>query len=197
MTKSTNILKGLFLLARGRSAGIAEFGNHVNAMTASLAPLIAFPLVGSMLLLVKGDVQTALTSFTAQLCVALAPAVITYEFARLWQRQATWLRTVTALNWSFWLAVPLLLLGGFAGAGLVTAGFSEGAAGMIMIAVLGSYIMWFHWFTVRNGLQIGGWQALGLVLVTNITIAVLALGPDVIDLAMRGQLQTIFSQGLS
>ncbi len=192
-----NILKGLFLLARGRGAGMAEFGNTVNAMTASLAPLIAFPLVGSLLLLVKGDVQEALTSFTAQLCVALAPVVITYEFARVWQCDANWLRTVTALNWSFWLAVPLLVLGTLVSALLVNAGLNESVAGVIMIAVLGGYIMWFHWFTVRCGLQIGGWRALLLVFVTNITIAMLALGPDMIDLAMRGQLDKIFSRGLS
>jgi hypothetical protein len=41
------IMRGLWLLARGRRAGIAEFGNSTDALAASLAPLIAFPLVGA------------------------------------------------------------------------------------------------------------------------------------------------------
>ena len=43
------ILRGLLLLARGGRAGMKEFDNSADALAASLAPLIAFPLVGAAL----------------------------------------------------------------------------------------------------------------------------------------------------
>ena len=37
------ILRGLLMLAKGDKAGLDEFGNSLEAFTASLAPLIASP----------------------------------------------------------------------------------------------------------------------------------------------------------
>ncbi|MDE8342700.1 MAG: hypothetical protein POG24_02645 [Acidocella sp.] len=194
MTSGTKVLRGLFLLARGRAAGMADFANTSNSLTASMAPLIAFPLVGALLLLMKGDVTDALISFTAQLCVALAPSLITYEFARGWGREDVWLRTASALNWSFWIVLPLLMLAAMLGAMLVTLGVQNNIAEAIMITVMGAYIMWLHWFIVRTGLSIGVWQAILLVVITNIVIGLLALGPDLIDMAMGGKM-TAFLPG--
>lgn len=173
---------------------MADFANTGNSLTASMAPLIAFPLVGALLLVMKGDVTDALVSFTAQLCVALAPALITYEFARAWGREAVWLRTASALNWSFWMVLPLLMLAAVLGAMLVSLGVHDNIAEAMMIAVTGCYIMWLHWFIVRTGLNTGVWQAILLVVVTNIVIGLLALGPDLIDMAMGGKM-TAFLPG--
>jgi hypothetical protein len=188
-----NVLKGMFLLARGRAAGLEEFGNTSNALAASAAPLIAFPLVGSVLLAVNGDPKVAILAFISRMCVVMALSLVTYEFAHRMQRDETWLRTVTALNWSFWILVPLLLIAGICGAVLVSAGLKEKLAEQIMIALMGAYLLWYHWFTVRNGLRLGIWAAVALVVITNLVVGLLALGPDLIDMAMSGQLRNFFS----
>ena len=54
------ILRGLFLMARGAKSGIKEFDNSMDAFTASLAPLIAFPLVGAGVSALGGQWQLAL-----------------------------------------------------------------------------------------------------------------------------------------
>lgn len=184
-----NVLRGMFLLARGRVAGLEEFGNSTNALAASVAPLIAFPLVGSVLLAVNGDPKIAVLAFISRMCVVMALGLVTYEFARIWHRDEQWLRTVTALNWSFWILIPVLLIAGMCGALLVSAGIAEKTAEDVMIGVMGAYLLWYHWFTVRNGLRIGLWAALGLVIVTNIIVGLLAMGPDLITMAMSGQLR--------
>jgi hypothetical protein len=192
-TGQGNVLKGMFLLARGRAAGLNEFGNSTNALAASVAPLIAFPLVGSVLLAVNGDPKVAILAFISRMCVVMALSLVTYEFAHRVQRDETWLRTATALNWSFWMVIPLLLIAGICGAVLVQAGVKEKLAEQIMIGVMGAYMLWYHWFTVRNGLRLGIWTAVGLVIITNVVIGLLALGPDVIDMAMSGQLQSFLT----
>jgi hypothetical protein len=186
---SGNVLRGMFLLARGRAAGLEEFGNSTNALAASVAPLIAFPLVGSVLLAVNGDPKIAVLAFISRMCVVMALGLVTYEFAHIWHRDEQWLRTVTALNWSFWILIPVLLIAGICGAVLVSAGIAEKTAEDVMIGVIGAYLLWYHWFTVRNGLRIGLWAALLLVIVTNIIVGLLAMGPDLISMAMAGQLR--------
>jgi len=190
-----NVLKGVFLLARGRAAGLEEFGNSTNALAAAAAPLVAFPLVGSVLLAVNGDPKVAILAFISRMCVVMAMALVTYEFAHRLHRDETWLRTATALYWSFWILVPLLLIAGVCGALLVSAGLKEILAEKIMIGVMGVYMLWYHWFTVRNGLRLGLWAAVGLVAITNVVVGLLALGPDLIDMAMNGQLRTFLTGG--
>ncbi|MDE8349195.1 MAG: hypothetical protein POG74_06860 [Acidocella sp.] len=194
MSAGSRVLHGLFLLVRGKTAGLADFANTNNALTASLAPLIAFPLVGAFLVAMRGDVNDALVSFIAQLCVALAPSLLIYEFARIWRAEADWMRTASALNWSFWVALPLLLAGALLASVLVTLGTSEIVAEAIVIGLVGGYLMWLHWFIVRKGLNIGVWQAILLVFVTNMVLGLLVVGPDLINLAMGGKI-TAFMTG--
>jgi hypothetical protein len=99
------------------------------------------------------------------------------------------------LYWSFWILVPLLLIAGVCGALLVSAGLNETLAEKIMIGVMGAYMLWYHWFTVRNGLRLGIWAAVALVVITNIVVGLLALGPDLIDMAMSGQLRSFLAGG--
>jgi hypothetical protein len=187
-----NVLKGVFLLARGRAAGLEEFGNSTNALAAAAAPLVAFPLVGSVLLAVNGDPKVAVLAFISRMCVVMALALVTYEFAHRLRHDETWLRTATAL---YWILVPLLLIAGVCGALLVSAGLNEMLAEKIMIGVMGAYMLWYHWFTVRNGLRLGIWAAVALVVITNIVVGLLALGPDLIDMAMSGQLRSFLAGG--
>jgi hypothetical protein len=171
------ILRGLLLLARGRADGIKEFANTQDAFYASLAPLIAFPLVGAGITAANGDAKLAAIAFLARLCAVLALPLITYEFARLSGHGAFWLRTVAALNWSFWLMVPLLMVAAIFGALLVSAGLpmphAEGAA----LALMGFYMLWLNWFTLRSGLQMGGAKAALLTLLNVTAIALCSAAP--------------------
>jgi len=180
-----NIVRGVLLLGRGRAAGIAEFANHPDALTASLAPLIAFPLVGSVMIGISGQPGLAGIAFLSRLCGVLALPVITQAYAKYFGREAGWLSTATALNWSFWILIPLLLAAAFIGALLVTAGIGEPRAEVIIILLLAAYMLWLHWFIIRIGLQLSGWLAAGLVFVSNAAIGVLTFGPDLVDLLLK------------
>lgn len=180
---AARVVRGLFLLACGRPAGIAMFGNTVEALTTSLSPLIAFPFVGAGILAIDGQPEAAALAFISRLCVVLAISVITFEFAKMTGREALWLRTATALNWSFWMMVPLLLLAGILGGVLVTANVPQVTAEKILIGLMGAYMLWYHWFTVRSGLKLGVWQAVALVLLTNGVIGLLVVVPMVLDLS--------------
>ena len=49
-----DIMLGIFRIARGRADGLAQFGGTRRGLPASLAPLVAFPLVGALLMLLGG-----------------------------------------------------------------------------------------------------------------------------------------------
>ncbi len=183
--RSRNAVRGVLLLARGKGAGIAHFGNSPDAFSASLAPLIAFPLVGTVLNILNGAPEAAIIGFLSRLCAVLAAAAITYEFARITHREPLWLRTATALNWSFWLIVPLLGLAGVTGAIMVSAGMALTTAEDILIGLIGAYLLWYHWFAVRAGLNLNILQAIALVILTNAAIALLTSAPTLLAYALR------------
>lgn len=163
------IMRGLLLLARGNAKGIEEFGTGEDAFAASLAPLIAFPLVGALLSLVAGDWKSALLGLLSRLCTVLALPVITYEFARLFGRRELWLRTATALNWCFWLVLPAILVAAFIGSILVQFGLKMDRVEMAVLGLIGLYLLWNRWFVFRNGLQLNVWRSL-LVLLASIAV---------------------------
>ena len=173
----SSILRGILLLARGRADGLRQFGDTPAAFLASLAPLIAFPLVGAVLMLGQGGGWSALTELLATICALLAPPVLAYEPARLWRREALWLRFATAFNWCQWaipvLASALLVL---VYPALAAAAGSE-AAGLVVIFVLAGYALWLHWFVARHALMISGPRAALLVVLVNLGTVALVLGP--------------------
>jgi hypothetical protein len=183
--RAGNVVRGVLLLARGKAAGIAQFGDSTDSFTASLAPLIAFPLVGTVLNIINGAPAAAIIGFLSRLCAVLAVAVITYEFARITGRLSLWLRTVTALNWSFWLFIPLLGFAGLTGAVMVSAGLPLTTAEGILVGLIATYLLWYHWFTVRAGLNLTIVQAIALVILTNAAIALLTSAPTLIAYATR------------
>ncbi len=172
-----SILVGIFLLARGRVNGLRHFGDTPQAFLASLAPLIAFPLVGGVLMLARGGGLIAVSDLLATLCALLAPPVLSYEAARLWHRQAQWLRFATALNWCQW-AIPAvaaaLLIFVYP---LVEGAISAQVAGILVIALLACYALWLHWFLARHALMISGVRAALLVAIVNIGTVLLVFGP--------------------
>ena len=73
--------------ARTKKAGLLLFGATREAFLASLAPLIAFPLVGGALMVLGGGGLEAFTDLLATLCALLAPPVLSFEVARFWGRR--------------------------------------------------------------------------------------------------------------
>jgi len=184
-----NIVLGMLLLARGKAAGLDQFGYTVPAFLASLAPLIAVPVVGYLLLAVQGGEPAraggelgALAELLGTICALLAPAVLSFELAQLWRRQALWLRYATALNWSQWvipLLASVLLLVGYP---VLAAALPDRLAlGLVGIAI-GGYALWLHWFIARHGLSLSPRRAVVLVVVVNVVTGVLVLGPRLLTL---------------
>ncbi len=175
------ILRGLGLLARGRAAGLSEFDNTPDGLLGSLAPLIAFPLVGAGWNAVQGQPEVAVVGFLARLCGVLVLPVIVSRFARALGREPFWLRTAAALSWSFWLILPLLLVAAMLGALLVHFGLDVNAAGYAGLAAIAAYLLWLHWFIARHGLRIGGWAAAALVVVNSAAVGGLTDGQALLD----------------
>jgi len=180
--RTGSIVLGIVRLARGRADGMQQFGATRDAFLASLAPLIAFPLVGGMLMLLGGGGLNAVSDLLATLCALVAPLVLSFEVARLWRRQQFWLRFATAFNWCQWVipivgSVLLLVFGVLAALGLPRATARIG----VLLGLL-SYALWLHWFLARHGLGLSGPRALLLVLAVNLTTAMLVVGPRVIAL---------------
>ena len=181
-----NALLGIVLVARGRREGLEQFGATRDAFLASLAPLVAFPLVGSGLLLAAGYRWQALEDFLATLCAVLAPSVLSQALARAWKREAAWLHYATAFNWCQW-AVPvvgmlILMILGL----LLDAGLSENAATLAFAASLAAYAFWLHWFVTRHGLGLGAWRSVLLVAAVNGGTGLLAFGPQLLQVALNG-----------
>lgn len=172
-----NILTGIVRVATGRRDGLARFGTTREAFLASLAPLLAFPLVGGVLMLVGGQARAGATQFLATLCAIIAPPVLSFELARLWGRLPHWLRFATALNWCQW-AIPVIavLLLGIA-APLLAAFMPERLAVAAIIGVIGLYALWLHWFIARHGLELSRVRAGVLIVLVNAGTALLVLGP--------------------
>lgn len=172
-----NIFRGMFKLAAGNASGIREFGNTPAAFSASIAPLLAFPLVGSTLFALEGHWLLALSIFLSRVCGILVQPAIVESTARRTGNRATWLVTSTALNWSVWLVFPLIFAGVLVSNGLVSAGMSETAAIVTSVCLIVAYGLWLQWFILRVGLRVSGWVALAALLVMNITTASLYIIP--------------------
>ncbi len=175
-----NALIGIALVARGRRDGLLQFSATKEAFLASLAPLVAFPLVGSALMLLAGARWDAVEDFLATLCAVLAPPVLSQALAWAWGREAAWLHYATAFNWCQWavpaMAALLLLILGL----MLNAGLSQAAAAFAFVLCLAAYALWLHWFVTRYGLGLGPWRAALLVILVNAGTALLALGPQFI-----------------
>jgi len=178
--RRASVLRGIVRIARARPDGLNEFTATRQGFLASLAPLIAFPLVSTVLLLLNGHGMAAIADLLATLSVLLAPPVLSWEFARLWHRQDRWLRFATAFNWCQWLlpllASLLLILAGV----LLNAGMSQRTATGLLVLCLGAYGLWLHWFLAHHGLALSRFRAGLLVVCVNLGTAVLVLVPSLL-----------------
>ena len=138
--------------------------------------------MGTAFLLLDGNGTPAIADLLATIAVLLAPPVLSFELARLWGRQARWLRFATAFNWCQWLlpmlaSVLLLVLGT-----LLRAGLPDNAVTGALVLGLGGYALWLHWFLARHGLALSRLRAALLVVVVNFGTALLVLVPRLLAL---------------
>jgi hypothetical protein len=172
-----SILVGILQIARGRPDGLACFGSSTQTFLSSLAPLIAFPLVGAALGAFTEGPRQALTDLAMTLCALLTPAVVSYELARIWKRSDAWLRFATAFNWCEWILPVLACLIMLPLSVAISLGLTEDVASPLLLGCLGIYGLWLHWFLARNALDLSRFRTVGLVLLVNLGTAVVVLGP--------------------
>jgi hypothetical protein len=175
--KPGNVVVGILRVARGRTDGVAQFGGTREAFLASLAPLIAFPLVGGVLMIVGGGGLEALTDLLATLCALLAPPVLSFQAARWWGRETEWLRFATAFNWCQWIIPILLSLLLLVFGSLAMAGLPPDLARNGVLICLVTYGLWLHCFLARHSLGLS-WPRAGLMVIgVNLATVLLVAGP--------------------
>jgi hypothetical protein len=181
-----SVVRGVVRLATGHSDGLTQFGDTPDAFLASLAPLVAFPLVGALLMLMGGGGLAALTDFLATLCALLAPPVLSREVAQVWGCAARWTRFAVAFNWCQW-AIPLVasLLVVLAGI-LLSLGVPNDVCLAVVVAGLAAYGLWLHWFLAHHGLGLSRIRAAALVVGVNFVTVCLVLGPRLLIMALSG-----------
>ena len=184
---AVRILRAMALCARFRPEGIALFGDTPPAFLASLAPLIAFPLVATLMSITSrgasGEVVSDIAVFLQAFDALLVLPVVSNAFARFWGREEAWLRYATAANWCHWLLEAAFMLAIFAAA--VLAGFglpgNELLGPFLLAAAV--YSLWLQFFLARRGLGLRRGRAWILVIVGNLIAAILIVGPTL----LRGQ----------
>jgi hypothetical protein len=173
--------RGFLLTVRGKPDGLRYFPNSVDSFLASLAPLVAFPLVGAIIAGLAGRGVEALSDFFAAIAAVLAPIVITYELARWWNREAAWLRFATAFNWCQWAlpagAAMLLVMAAI----LTGLGMPAEVAAPAVVAAIAGYGLWLYWFLLRHGLRISAGRAILGVIVLNVVTASIIIGPHLLS----------------
>lgn len=156
-----SIWRGIVQLARFNGDGLREFGDTPQAFVNSLAPLLAFPLVGTAITLLGGGAHGALANILASFIALLAPPVLSHLLASLWRREALWMRYAVAFNWceaAVFLTVVLLLV-------LFAGRFAIDSA----IWTVPAYIYWavLHGFVAKRALRISLLRAVVLVVFVN------------------------------
>jgi hypothetical protein len=135
--------------------------------------------------LIEGASASAIGEIPGTLCVLLAPAVLSYEFARFWGREAFWNRYIVAFNWCQWLlpVIALVLLVCLSLAQL--AGVDPETGLPVLVVSLAGYALWLNWFLARHGLALSGWRAAGLVAAVNAGTMAIVFGPTLIAAYFR------------
>lgn len=181
------ILRGILALARLRPEGFDAFGASTQALLNSLAPLLAFPLVGGVIELLSGQVAMALSDVLAAVVALVTPLVVTEFLAERWGRGGLWLRFAVASNWCQWV-LPALLVAIVMGIWLLSGFGMPVGRGLVVAAVLGlvAYGLVLHWFLARVGLELSRGRALVLVLSADLLTGLLVLGPRLLGGSVPG-----------
>ena len=125
----------------------------------------------------EGNGLSAIDDIPGTLCVLLAPAVLSYELARIWGREAFWNRYIVAFTWCQWL-LPVIALVALALVTLAQASGVDGQGAMrVLVVCLAGYAAWLNWFLARHGLALSVWKAIGLVAGVNLGTIAIVFGP--------------------
>jgi hypothetical protein len=174
------VLLGVARLACFRPDGLARFAATPASFLNSLAPLVAFPLVGAALLLVGGEGEGAVADLFATLIAVLTPPVLSERLAVLWRRESAWLRYAVAFNWCQW-AIPFAAMAMLFVLGMLMAlGLPDGAAAAAAAFGLVGYALGLHWFLARTGLGLSRLQATAFILLVNLGTGLLVMGPRLV-----------------
>jgi hypothetical protein len=159
--RGPSVWRGIVRLARFDGDGLREFGDTPQAFVNSLAPLLAFPLVGAAMTLLGGGPHGAFANILVSIIALLAPPVLSHLLASLWRREALWVRYAVAFNWCeavlFLTVVVVLVL------------FAGRSAAESVVWTLPAYIYWavLHGFLARRALRISVVRAVVMVVFVN------------------------------
>lgn len=181
MLKGGEIVRGVLLLARFRVSGLALFGGGVADLLNSLAPLLAFPVVLALLLLLDGAGGEALADLLSLVVALLAPLVISQALAVKWSRDDRWLRYAVALNWCQWALPPIAMAILVAFSLLAGLGLPQQALVPGSLLCVGGYALALHWFLARRGLDLTRRQATLFVVAVNAGTGALMLLPRLVQ----------------
>ena len=173
-------LRGIFLLATWRGEGIANFADTRQAFLNSLAPLLALPLVGFLLLAAQGQFVAAFSNLLLAVVVLLGPLLASQAIARWWRRDGGWYRFATALNWCQWgitaVAMLMLFMVGLA----INTGLSQRGGTLLLALGCIVYAVSVQSLIARAGLGMSAARAIGFVLLFNTSAAMLILVPALV-----------------
>ncbi len=173
-------------LARVRADGLLAFDATPTGLLNALAPWVAFAVVGFVLMLISGTVSAALGDLLGTLVALLTPAVLSEVLARLWRRDAAWLRYAVALTWCQWVMPPALLAAILLSGILVATGLPNEIAELVGALALLAYALALHFFVARQALSLSRWRTAALVALINLGTGVLVTVPVLVQNALDG-----------
>jgi hypothetical protein len=180
------VTRGILRIGTFKADGIAEFTATPQAFLNSLAPLLALPVVGGLIMLGRGHLTEALASVLANLVILLAPPVAAHAIARLWRREVLWLRYAVAYNWCQWAVAVALLVAMIAGSVLVALGLPDMAVAQLAMLALAGYGIALNWFLARTALELSGGRAALFIFMVWLAAMVLIMVPVVLTAMQSG-----------
>ncbi len=182
----SGVTRGILRIGTFKADGIGEFTATKQGFLNSLAPLLALPVVGGLIMLSRGHVAEALASVLANLVILLAPPVAAHAIARLWRREALWLRYAVAYNWCQWAVAVALLLAMIAGSILVALGLPDMAVAQLAMLALAGYGIALNWFLARTALELSGGRAALFIFMVWLAAMVLIMVPVILTAMQSG-----------
>jgi len=173
-------------LARFRADGLAAFDATPTGLLNALAPWLAFALVGFVLTLVAGAPDSALGELLGVVVALLTPPVLSYSAARLWGREAAWMRYAVAVVWCQWVIPPAFLASAFVSGALVEVGLPQDEAMLAGILSLLAYALSLNFFIARHALDLSRWRTAALLAIVNVGTGALVTAPSLVQAALEG-----------
>jgi hypothetical protein len=177
---SVSAATGVVRIARFQADGLAAFDATPAGLLHALTPWFAFALVAFLYQMMAGAPVHALSDLLASVVALLAPPVLSHALARLWHREARWLRYAVALAWCQWVMPAALLLALVCSFLMMMAGLPETVAERVAMFATLAYALALNVFLARRGLDLSLWRAVGTVVAVNLGTAAAVVLPVLI-----------------